>query len=121
MGGSRLYNNITLAGNYLCVQLSYVAFHSLKVAFISASLFRHFMRFIGILNSIIMPYMAPNYIPLGIVLIDFKWKNLPYIVSHIKFASPMCSANFDFIFPLKDFKGIGPNSPYPASCSVHHD
>ena len=66
----------------------------------------------GILNSIIMYYLAPNYLPLGSVLIDFKWKNLSYIVRHIKFASPMCGANFSFIFHLKDFKGIGPTSDF---------
>ena len=75
----------------------------------------------GILNSIIMSYLAPNYLPFGSVLIDFKWKKLPYIVRHITFAGPVCGANFSFIFPLKDFKGIGPNSPCPASCSVHHN
>ena len=69
-----------------------------------------FRRFKYLLSLNIMPFVAPSSFRLRFLLIDFHWKNLPYTVIHIKFASPIYGVNFSFIFALKISKALGPIS-----------
>ena len=63
---------------YIDFYFSVLSYPSLDLAKFG-SIFAFFRRFLDHFSPNIMPFMAPISDPLGFLLIEFQWKNLPYV------------------------------------------